>query len=159
MINKKEFENQKFESYGVIESRVISPRVPLGWRIMDNKAELREKLRDIMYEKNEIYRSERNINTGDFPLVETRCAIPVDSMKKIISGRYKLSREVLAKFVVGMNLNIEEANNLFGLHSFPLYERNAFDFIVIHALKTKDTVHEFMDEVYEFLGKKLDKDM
>ena len=69
-----------------------------------------------------------------------------------------LTRNFLAKFTVGLKLDIEESNELFRKHSGELNLTNDFDYIVYHALKSKDNIEFFLDEVYEYLGINLDVD-
>lgn len=162
MINKVEFQNMKFLSHGIIEENPKKElnRVPHSWRpINSNDLELRENIRDIMWAKAEEYRTENDDNgISDYNIIEKCCRIPNDTMKKALNGRYKLTRNFLAKFTVGLKLDIEEANELFRKHSGELNLTNDFDYIVYHALKSKDNIDFFLDEVYEYLGINLDVD-
>lgn len=161
MLTRDEFERQTFDSHRIVEfiDKKGLYKVPKDWEPIDNKAALREKIKNIMWNKSDTYRIENKVNSGDYSIIESLSAIPTDTMKKALNGKYKITRNFLAKFVVGLKLNIEEANELFELHSWGLSERNSFDFIVIHALKTKDNIYDFMEEVYVFLEIKLDKDI
>lgn len=162
MINKVEFQNMKFLSHGIIEESPKKElnRVPHSWRpINSNDPELRENIRDIMWAKAEEYRIKNDDNNiSDYNIIEKCCRIPNDTMKKALNGRYKLTRNFLAKFTIGLKLDIEEANELFRKHSGELNLTNDFDYIVYHALKSKDNIDFFLDEVYEYLGINLDVD-
>lgn len=162
MIDKKEFYEQKFTSTGIIEqkSNIGIKRVPRGWEPMNDGekyTELREKVRKIMLNKTDEYRNEINKDFGDYTVIEETCRIPTDTMKKALSGRYKITRNFLAKFTVGLKLGIEIANFLFIMHSGELNLTNDFDYITYHALKTKDDIDDFIEEVDGFLGINLDR--
>jgi len=161
MINKDEFKKIKFLSHGIIEKNYGREfyRVPGQWiPINNNGPELREKIRNIMWEKADEYRSKYNVKMSDYSIIEKCCRIPQDTMKKALNGRYRITRNFLAKFTVGLKLDIEEANSLFKKHSGELNLTNDFDFIVYHALRTKDDIDYFINEVYEYLGINLDVD-
>lgn len=161
MLTRDEFERQSFGSHGIVEFAEEKGlyKVPKDWEPIDNNAVLREQIKRFMWDKSETYRFENKVKSGDYIIIENLCSIPTDTMKKALNGKYKITRNFLAKFVVGLKLNMEEANELFELHSWRLSERNSFDFIVIHALNTKDSIYDFMEEVYEFLEIKLDREM
>lgn len=160
IIDKKEFEKQIFTSTGIIKPLPNQGvgKVPIAWQPGNDKtAELREKIRDIMFEKVDEYRIRTNKQFGDYTIIEECCRIPTDTMKKALNGRYKITRNFLAKFTVGLKLNLELANSLFGMHSGELNGTNDFDYIVFHALTTKDQIDDFIEEVEELLGINLDK--
>lgn len=161
MINKVEFEKLKFNTHGIIEENKIKQlnRVPESWRpINENNTELREAIRNIMWEKSDEYRNKNNIKISDYDFIETYCRIPGDTIKKAINGRYKITRRFLAKFTIGLKLDIESANFLFTKHSGELNLTNDFDYIVYHALKSKDSIDAFIDEVEIYLKINLERD-
>ena len=63
-----------------------------------------------------------------------------------------MSRKILAKFCVGLKLSLEEADELFELHSGKLNLTNDFDCVVYYALKTKDNIDDFIAEMKEKVG-------
>ena len=161
MISKTEFQKIKFLTHGIKEENYERElnRVPDGWRPTNsNDAELRENIRNIMWEKADKYRVTNNVEMTDYNIIEKCCRIPSDTIKKAINGRYKMTRNFLAKFTIGLKLDMEEANALFGEHSGELNLTNDFDYIVYHAIKSKDNIDVFLDEVYEYLGINLDVD-
>ena len=53
---------------------------------------------------------------------------------------------MLAKFVIGANLTLSEANDLFSLHSYPLDKSNVLlDAVVCHCLEEHLDINEFFD--------------
>lgn len=159
MINKSQFDKQVFKSHGILNVNYKNQfnRVPSGW-VPNNSisADLREKIRDIVWKKSDEYRAENNASISDYDVIELCCRIPNDTMKKAINGKYKLTRNFLAKFSVGLKLEIELANALFRKHSGELNLTNDFDFIVYNALKTKDDIDFFINELKEYTGINLD---
>jgi len=167
MIDKKEFQKQIFETHGILEKadEYCAYKVPLAWvrqnafKGSETSALLRKKIQEITWEKADEYKSTNNKKITDNNFIERFCHIPCDTYKKAISGDYTLTRNFLAKFTVGLKLEIEQANELFRMHSGELNLTNDFDYIVYHALKTKDDIDFFIDEVYKYTGITLDRDM
>jgi len=162
MINEAEFRKQVFQSHGVImqPNERGASRVPTDWSPPNggSSAELRAKIRDFMWDKAESYKAQQATKISDYAVIEICCRIPGDTIKKAISGKYKLTRRFLAKFTVGLKLDILEANILFRMHSGELNLTNDFDFIVYHALQSKDDIEFFIEEVEKYLGINLDYD-
>lgn len=159
MIDINEFKKQVFSTYGILEkesSKGIG-RVPIGWKPENDNDDLRLKIREIMWKKVDEYKENTNKNYKDYTIIDVCCRIPEDTMKKALNGRYKITRNFLAKFTVGFKLDIEEANLLFRIHSGGLNLTNDFDYIVFHALETKDDIDDFIEEVNSLIGLNLDK--
>lgn len=160
MIDKKKFNEQNFTSFGIIEKLRFDEkgRVAKDWKPSQaSSVDLRNDLRDIMWDKTDAYRSEIGENMGDYPIIDILCRIPPDTMKKALNGRYKITRNFLAKFTVGLKLEIDAANKLFKDHSGELNITNDFDYIVYHALKTKDDINDFIQELDDLIGINLDR--
>lgn len=156
MIRESEFRKVKFTSHGIREPDRSLTRVPEGWS--RTNVDIRMQLRDIMLEKTDLYRKQRKVKTSDYNIIELCCRIPNDTMKKALNGKYNITRNFLAKFTVGLQLELDQANDLFRQHSGNLDLTNDFDFIVYHALLSKDGIDDFIEEVHEHLGISLDKD-
>ena len=160
MIDKDIFEKQNFLSHGVVEQidNIGIGRVPGDWKPSNSiDAEFREKIRDIMWEKADEYRAKTGEKIGDYYFIEKYCRIPEDTMKKAINGKYRITRNFIAKFTVGLKLDIEAANSIFKDHSGELNLTNDFDYIVYHALKTKDQIDDFIIELNDLIGINLDQ--
>lgn len=162
MIIKSEFQKQNFRTFGIMETanaeKTGKMRVSKDWQPTNNPLELRLKVRDIVWSKADEYRDKHDIKISDYNVIERCCRIPADTIKKAINGRYNITRNFLSKFCVGLKLEIEEANELFELQAGELNLTNDFDYIVFHALKTKDNIDYFLEEVYEYTEISLDRD-
>lgn len=162
MIDKSVFELQKFESFGICQLVYITcaMRIIDGWKPTGESdlAELREKIRDIVWEKADNYRAVEKEKISDYNFVLKFCSIPNDTYKKTINGKCKLSRNFIAKLSVGLKLELHEANALFGPQSGELNLTNNFDYIVFHALQDKDEIDIFIEDVYKHLGINLNKE-
>ena len=161
MINKIEFQKQIFKTHGALNQSLEKglPRVPAGWTPANSiSTDLREKIRDIVWKKADEYRLRNKVRFTDYDVIELCCGIPKDTIKKAINGKYKLTRRFLAKFTVGLKLEVEIANSLFNDHSGELNLTNDFDYIVFHALTSKDDINCFIDEIKQYTGINLDND-
>lgn len=160
MVTKEIFYATEFKSHGIAyyNDKQHAYRVPAGWTpiqlpddLKGRHSQLRVKVTEIMGEEQRYYEERERKTIGTFPLVEKKCNIPEDTMKKMQSGRRRFTREQLAKFCIGFKLPIEKADDLFLLQGGRLNLTNDFDFIVYHALKTKDDIEVFCDEVLNYL--------
>ena len=99
--------------------------------------ELKIKLDRIIYDKN--------ISNSSF---ESRTNIKMNTIRKSInspSGR-RIPRITIAKFVIGLKLSIDEANELFALESYPLLpEMVLLDAVVVHCLQNHYDIDEFFE--------------
>lgn len=130
MIDKTIFQEQNFTSHGVVEQILENgiARTPTDWKPSNSiDAELREKIRDVMWGKTDEYRVGTVEKTGDYSIIELNCRIPEDTMKKAINGKYRITRNFIAKFTVGLKLDLETANSIFKDHSGELNLTNDFD--------------------------------
>lgn len=160
MIDKSKFQDQNFTSHGVVE---VNPdngiaRVPGGWKpnnLIDS--DFRVEIGQIMCDEAEKHRDKTGNKIGDYNFVDIHCRIPPDTMKKALNGKYKITRNFLAKFTVGLKLDIEFANSLFKDHSGELNLTNDFDYIVYHALDTGDHIDDFIQEMDDLIGINLDR--
>ena len=159
MVDKDIFNKQVFKSTGIIEEIPAKKigRVQENWIPENNLKDLRVMIRDIMWEKIDEYKVNIKNNFSDYIIIEECCRIPSDTMKKALNGRYKITRRFLAKFTVGLKLSFDEANLLFRLHSGELNLTNDFDYIIFYALKTKDDIDDFIEEIKSLTGINLDK--
>jgi len=164
VIDKTLFKTQKFLTYDIVKtsSQIGNLGIYRVSNIKDlpanNPIQLRNEIRDIVWEKADVYRLRNSVKFSDLDIVEICCRIPIDTTKKAINGKYKMTRNFLAKFTVGLQLSLEEANNLFRLEGGKLNLTNAFDYIVYHALRDHDDIHSFIQEVYDLLNIHLDRD-
>ena len=159
MINKTEFDNQKFIKKGIIEFNKDKSlyRAQQGW-IPSNNIDLRDELYNTAADKHEEFKKTSNTKTNFYDFIYMSCRIPEDTFKKAINGKYKYTRSFLSKYSVGLKLDIDQANKLFRCHSGELNLTNDFDYIIYHALKTKDDIDYFIQETFEYTGIKLERE-
>ena len=101
--------------------------------------QLKIDMSDIQYNKK--------MSTAEF---EARTNILYNSFKKCVNSRSaknrRVSRDMLAKFVIGMELNLEEADKLFALESQPLSpEHVLLDAVVVHCIQNRYDITEFFE--------------
>ena len=87
--------------------------------------------------------------------LEELCQISVTTMKKTISGTQKISRNFLYKFVVGLHMSVEEANEYFALCGGELNLKNPADFICYRALEDGDSIFQFIEDFEHYTGLKI----
>ena len=98
-------------------------------------------------------------NLGAMPAyeeLEEKCQISISAMKNTINGKIKPSRNFLYKLVVGLQLSLSEANELFALCGGELTEKCMADYVTIKALEDGDSIYEFIDQFQEFTKIKIE---
>ncbi len=151
MVNQDEFQSIAFASHGIIDMGQNSAcRVPKGFQPSQNQKTLAFKIGNIVQEYKAKYQEEHPGRCSQYALVEKACGIPTDTIKRLITGRTRVTRTQLAKFCVGLKLSIENADGLFLMQGGSLNLSNDFDYIVYHALEDGDDVHSFIDEVRKY---------
>lgn len=93
---------------------------------------------------------------GNFTKLEARTGITEGSMRKYLRGNLQnrgrnISRMAIAKLVVGIPLDIEQAQKLFRLEGHSLEPECALlDAIVVDALQSGDDIQAFYETCAEF---------
>ncbi len=103
----------------------------------DKLDELRIKMGDLIREK-----------CGGYPGLYVKTNINPSTMKKYVSpsAHRNIPREMLAKFVVGLGLSLEEANEMFYLLSYPLdVSAMRLDAVVVHCIENGLDIYGFFD--------------
>ena len=148
MINRDKFQSITFESHGIIDmSHKSVCRVPKGFQPSQNQKDLAFRIGNIVQEYKAKYQEEHPGRCSQYTLVEKACDIPTDTIKRLITGRTRVTRTQLAKFCVGLKLPIEDADGLFLMLEGRLNLSNDFDYVVYHALEDGDDVYSFIDDV------------
>lgn len=93
--------------------------------------------------------------TAGYGLIEEKCRISETSMKKTINGSTRVTRTFLYKFTIGLQMSLDEANELFALCGGPLRETDIADYICINYLKTHDDINLFYEQYEKYVEKKL----
>ncbi len=114
MINREEFQSITFESHGIIDRQQQSAyRVPKGFQPSQNQKDLAFRIGNIVQEYKVKHQMKHPGRCSQYALVEKACDIPTDTIKRLITGRTRVTRTQLAKFCVGLKLPIQEADGLF----------------------------------------------
>jgi len=145
---KREFDSIFFED------EKTSSRVSVGElsHFVDNE----DILKDMISRRKIRYQNEHNLSAlAAYEKLEEQCQISIDTMKKTISGRIKVTRNFLYKFTVGLHMTLEEANEYFKLNGGTLRESCLADYICIHALLDKDEISLFINDFEKHTGSKI----
>lgn len=147
-LKKEQFQSILFEAEKT-SSRVSSAELS---HFIDDENELKDMIgrRKLLYQKDQGLTS-----TGAYEKLEDLCQINMDTMKKTISGRIRITRNFIYKFAVGLHMALEEANEYFELNGGVLNERCMADYICIKALKDHDDVHQFIKDFERHTGIKI----
>lgn len=102
---------------------------------------LRKRMQNIWLEKT----------GGSYAKLELLSQIEQETFQKWLRGSRKVPRIELAKFVIGLSLDRETADELFSLQSQPLdCDNDRFDFIVACAIRDKDDIEQFGKDVFTY---------
>lgn len=141
--------NHDFEKSGLEEVQAVKPRVSgrfsekelsrLPVSDEEKKAELNIEIAELIRERFGNYR-----NCGQ------KCNLNPETIRKVINSndkqKRKISKIMLAKFVVGCGLSLNDANKLFELHSSKLNaETTQLDAVVIHCIEKHLDIDGFFD--------------
>ncbi|MDE7207111.1 MAG: hypothetical protein K2N90_08160 [Lachnospiraceae bacterium] len=139
--------NHKFEKSGLEEIDDKRPNVSGMFSSQElgrlpktdeqKMADLKIKISDLIREK-----------CGGYNKLYVKTNINPETMKKSLRLNLNrgIKREMLAKFVVGIGLSLEEANELFSLLSYPLNASTTrLDAVVVHCIEQKLDIHGFLD--------------
>lgn len=157
MTPKIEFESQKFQSFCINDCREsVSARTTLETRLSWEKEqeELSQKVSNRV-EKFYIDGCFKSMNAV-YAELDRLCYIAPATMKKIVLGKYSVSRIFLYKFTIGLSMTLEEANAYFLLCNGGILKRDdRGDYIVINAIRDRDNVESVINEFQDLLGKKI----
>ncbi len=104
-------------------------------------------LKDMIGKKKLIYQKEHGLTSvGAYEALEELCQINMDTMKKTISGRAKITRNFIYKFTVGFHMTLDEANEYFELNGGALRENCLADYICMCALRDEDDIFQFITD-------------
>jgi hypothetical protein len=107
---------------------------------------LRKKVQSLFFDKIE----------GSYAKLEYLAQIKQNTFQKWMNGSRNISRKELAKFVVGLSVDIELADELFVLYGHALNcDNNRFDCVVANAIKDKDDIAQFGEDVETYCNMSL----
>lgn len=105
------------------------------------KIALRKKVQSLFFEKI----------GGNYAKLDVLAQVKQNTFQKWMNGSTTIGRVNLAKFLVGLGIDIDSADELFSLQSHPLNcSGDRFDHIVAKALKDKDEIENFADSVMTY---------
>lgn len=129
--------NHEFEKSGLEEIQTVKPRV--SGRFSEKELSMLPKSDEAKMEELNIRISDLiHDKFGNYRDFGQKCNLNPETIRKMIRYRSnrKISREMLAKLVVGCNLSLDEANELFELHSSELNAKTTqLDAVVIHCIE------------------------
>ena len=149
-INKEYIRTHEFVCDGITfpdEKDKVSYRLSVGgsrgkkWK--EQQIKLRQEFSNIFFTRFE----------GNYAKLHTRTGISEDSMRKYLRGvsDHKITRVAIGKLCVGINLSIDESNELFKLEGHSLEPENKLlDAIVVDALQCGDDIDDFIETCKEF---------
>lgn len=103
----------------------------------DKLLELNVKISDLAHDKFD-----------NLSQMQVKTNINPESFRKAVrlSTKRRITREMLAKFVIGAKLTLSEADELFSLQSYPMDKENVLlDAVVCHCLEEHLDINEFFD--------------
>jgi hypothetical protein len=107
----------------------------------ENNTILRQIILKLFHEKT----------SGSYVKLEAMTQIKQDTFRRWMKGARNPSKKELAKFVVGLGIEIEITEKLFCLNGHPLNcKENRLDFIVACAIKDKDDIEQFGNDVKKY---------
>jgi hypothetical protein len=90
---------------------------------------------------------------GSYIKLEALTQIKQDTFRRWLKGTRIGSRISLAKFTVGLGVDIGIAEELFRLSGHPLdCENNRLDFITACAIRDKDDIEQFGNDIKKYCG-------
>lgn len=150
MIKKESVDFSSFRCVEIpdekVSSRVTSREISI---YVDMSASLSKK---ISYEKQHLAEVQGLKSTEMAGEIADRCQIAEDTLKKAISGKVPATRRFLYKFTVGLQMPLEKANEFFVLCGGALSDDCAADYICKCALRDKDDIWTFLEEMEQYLG-------
>lgn len=116
--------------------------------INGNIRKLRSRLQGIFYDRTK--------DADDpYSYLDAKCGIGESLFRKVLNGTRKITRPMLARFIVGLKLDGGQADELFELSGTPLNPDNALDLIIINAIRDRDEIDDFVDEVIKYTDSKI----
>lgn len=148
MISQSDFDKITFQSHGFIKLSLesVSHRVHQGTKRHNDLYLLRSVISNLVHE---IKASRKGITITE--LITNDCDIPFPTYKQYISGSGLPTRPFVAKLAVGLKLTVDQANELFRLHSGELNLSNDADYVTFHALKDHDTIYDYEKDLEHYV--------
>lgn len=108
--------------------------LPMGQEAKTN--ELRKKVQTIIYTRFD----------GNYAKIDALCYVSKDTLSKFFNKKRGLSRPMLAKMCVGLDVPLEETEELFILQGHALDPfNNLLDAIVVNCIQCKESISVFFE--------------
>lgn len=113
----------------------------------ENYIALRDKVQELCDSLKKTLTKSEGRRVTKKELIEERCWLSYELVKKFISGSRNLNRIDLGKFCVGCKLSLEQAQELFALHENGMLNPDMVkeDCIIVDAIKCKDSIALFCE--------------
>lgn len=149
-------ENIKKEEFASIFFKVEKTSLRVSAKDLSHFMDNENILKDMIARKKLMYQKEHNLTSlAAYEELEDKCQINMDTMKKTINGRIRVTRNFIYKFTVGLHMALEEANEYFELNGGELRESCLADYICIHALLDQDDISVFISEFEKHTNSKI----
>lgn len=148
MITRSEFDKIQFQSHGFQEPtrEAVSHRLPPDSKPCNDLYLLRTTISNLVHEIKKL-----RTGTTMMDLISRDCDIPYATYKQYISGSGLPSRHFVAKLAVGLKLSVDQANELFRLHSGKLNLTNDADYVTHHALMDHDSIYDYEEDLEHYV--------
>ena len=151
MVTKEEIKNLSLRPDEYYSSKYTTPEEMTRFKKAEN--DLRYMLMKLIkdYQQNRGYKS----NTKALKMFAEECRTSETTLKKCMNGSQTISRKLLYKLSVGLKMSLEEANQYFSLCGGTLRDSDPIDYICINAIRDKDDIDLFIEQVLQYTGVKL----
>lgn len=152
MVTKGELKNLSLSPDEYYSSKYTTPEEMTRFEKSEN--DLRYMLMNLIkdYQKKQGYKG----NNKALEKFAEECRTSETTLKKCMNGSQNISRKLLYKLSVGLKMSLEEANQYFSLCGGILRNSDPVDFICMNAIRDKDNIDLFIEQVFEFTGVKLE---
>lgn len=154
MILEKEITSIKFEMNEYVSEKSL---MRVSTDKMNTFSENEKKLAQRIGKMKLLYEVENNLKPMTaYDEIEEKCQISTSTLKNTINGKIKPTRNFLYKFVVGLQLSLDLANEFFDLCDGKLQEDCKADYITIKALEDKDDIYRFIEDFQKYTKLKIE---
>ena len=152
MYDRNEIKNMKcaymMEQESGLKKIAANEALRIGNQMDQQQKELLRKLRNVFHANAK--------NASNIAVyVAMRCDLSDSTVQKVLTGKRAVTSEFLGKICVGLALSPEETDELFKMYGQPLdYERSLFEAITICAVRDRDSIDSYVNELEQYCPKK-----
>ena len=152
MLTKEEYEQVLVRRSEVENQKVAMQVTSAELKKFENDTKLPSMISDRKIQ-NDIEKGLKALH--GYSAIEESCLISVTSLKKVINGSDKVTRKFLYKFVVGLKMSLDEANQFFAHCGGQLHDDSLEDYICKCALRDEDDIYTFVEEFERLTNSKI----